>query len=401
MEESIIMMKISRGFISFEGQGSGDISWVVPHSGPALETPTSRDDNADTVASLCWMKTGGKLIISTIPRKRMLGIDFNRDPPPAGKAVKHYGMFESNTDPIALHKYREMYAWVARDRSDHSVRLRIYKDFWEEVRSSGETVIFMHRKFTRMKNFPSIMDIISYRNFGFSKGMLSKTVGKVNDKYAPLFSSFSKSYKRAILLEEQRVIQRITEIYGRLDLSKVDAEYRHHIQDDIRVIKKYADPAIVRKLEKRLTPSLLMKGVKSALRNSGPGITIDSIFAGDKALSQVRKLCREKNVICIESNAFVNYWYPNETSNMILDIINEITPMKKITSYLGAKSQALPLLPSPLPAAEVIEEAVPEAASAPVPIPVTVSASAPLAVPAEKEDPDGAADEMNLTGGAQ
>jgi hypothetical protein len=312
-------------------------------------------------------------------------------------------MFESNTDPVALHKYREVYAWVARDRADHSARLRIYKDFWEEVRGSGETVVFMHRKFTRMKNFPSVMDIISYRNLGFSKGMLGKTVGKVNDKYSQFFSSLSKSYKRAILLEEQRVIQRIADIYGRLDLSKVDAEYRHHIQEDLRVIRKYADPAIVRKLEKRLTPSLLMKGVKSALRNSGPEITIDSIFAGDKALSQVRRLCREKNVICIESNAFVNYWYPSETSNMILDIINEITPMKKITSYLGAKSQAVPLLPSPLHVAEVIEEAVPEAGPVTVPIPVPVSAAAPMAVPVQKEGPtqDAGCDEMNLTGGAQ
>ncbi|MFH0956391.1 MAG: hypothetical protein V1813_00855 [Candidatus Aenigmatarchaeota archaeon] len=332
------MMKINRGFVSMETPGGADdIVWVVPHSGPALETPTSRDDNADTVASLCWMKTGGKLLISTLPRKRALGIDFNRDPPPAGKAMKYYEMFQNNADPEAMQQYREMYAWVAGDRADHVARLKIYNDFWDEIRNAGSTVVFVHRKFTRMKNFPSIMDVISYRNFGSSKGLLSKTVGEANRKYSGLLASLARPYKKAIMLEQQRVVQRIVDVFGKLDLDKMDAEYRKNILDDIRVIKKYADPEIARKLERRLTPSLMMKGVKSALRNSGPEITIESIFSGDKALSQVRSICREKNVLCIESNAFINYWYPNETSSMIIDVINEIKSVRKITSYLTEK----------------------------------------------------------------
>ncbi len=87
------------------------------------------------------------------------------------------------------------------------------------------------------------------------------------------------------------------------------------------------------------------EALKSALNNSGPEITIDSIFAGDKALSQVRRICMEKNVIFIESNAFMNYWYPGEASNMILDIINEITPMRKVASYLTGKYSGLPAAP--------------------------------------------------------
>ena len=84
-------MKINNGFLVYEN--GKDIVWVVPHSGPALETPTSRDARSDTVASLCWLKVGGRLVVSSTPRKRALGIDFNRDPPPLGRSLRHYPLF--------------------------------------------------------------------------------------------------------------------------------------------------------------------------------------------------------------------------------------------------------------------------------------------------------------------
>ena len=72
--------KIKEGYLVY--QTSRDPVLVTPHSGPALEIATSRDDNSETVASLCWQKIGGTLIISNVSRKRMWGIDFNRDIPP-------------------------------------------------------------------------------------------------------------------------------------------------------------------------------------------------------------------------------------------------------------------------------------------------------------------------------
>ena len=66
----MVTIKTRQGFMVFT---NGDrITWVTPHSGPSLETPTSRDDNSDTVASKCWLNVGGKLIVSTMPRKNNL-----------------------------------------------------------------------------------------------------------------------------------------------------------------------------------------------------------------------------------------------------------------------------------------------------------------------------------------
>src|SRR3989344_3322044 len=77
--------EFKKGYIVYKNKD--DPVFVVPHSGPALEIATSRDDNAETVASLCWKKDGGVLIVSGIPRRRQWGIDFNRDIPNIDKAI--------------------------------------------------------------------------------------------------------------------------------------------------------------------------------------------------------------------------------------------------------------------------------------------------------------------------
>ncbi len=328
-------MRVNPGFLLF-AKGK-EITWVTPHSGPALETPTSRDDNSDTVASLCWMKIGGRLVVSTMPRKRALGVDFNRDKPPMKKSLEYHPLFLLNKYPEKLEEYRKKYAFCAADKRDYARRLRIYKNFWSAVRESGRTVVFIHRKFTRLKNFPSIMDIVAYEGYGFSKKILSPIIKRINRKYADFLQSIKDNYTNAILLEEKRAAERITEIYGSFDLRDMGIEYKNHVLEDLNIIKRYADKKRVKRLASHFTPKNFILAVRSALLNGGtPQVTVESIFRGEHGRSQKREIFRLKNVISIESNAFLNYWYPNEASDIILDIVNEIKPMRKITNYLQA-----------------------------------------------------------------
>ncbi len=332
-------MKIKPGYMVFDngnGQAGEKVTWAAPHTGPALETPTSRDDNSDTVASLCWMKVGGKFVLSTIPRKRVMGIDLNRDPPSMENAIKYYRPFIDDENTEELLDYREKYAWVAKNRRDHATRLKIYNGFWDEVRKSGRTVVFVHRKFSRMKNYPSIMDVVAYEDYGFSRKILSPIVRRLNRKYEPFLKTVEENYKNAILLEQKRVLERVMEIYGTLDTAKLKAEYRQLLEGDMAVIRKYADRHRVKKLDDSMTAKNFMAASKSALRNAGsPRITVESIFRGSHGRSQTMAMSRRKNVISIESNAFLNYWYPNEASDIVLKLVNDIRPMRKITEYLS------------------------------------------------------------------
>jgi len=297
--------------------------YVVPHAGPAFETPTSRDENTDTVASLCWMVTGGKMIISTISRKRALGIDFNRDPPPKTKAIKFYPQFVADKGHSELYDFRKKYAWVAKDEHDHKEKSRMYRDFWKAVKKEGDLVVFMHRKFTRIKNYPSIIDIVTYGGSGINMDIVKAALKKINRKYAPFFKRITPHYRNAIIAEEKRVIDRTKSIFGEFDLDKMKAEYRANITGDVNIIKRFADRPVVRRLEKRFNEKNFLSALRNALRKGRPLVTMETIFKGGSALTQKKPLF-EKTVLEIESDSFVNYWYPNETANIILELLKII-----------------------------------------------------------------------------
>ena len=44
--------------------------YVCPHSGPSLISPNNRDSYSDVIASLCFEKTGGSMVISNNPARK-------------------------------------------------------------------------------------------------------------------------------------------------------------------------------------------------------------------------------------------------------------------------------------------------------------------------------------------
>ena len=300
-----------------------DPVYVVPHAGPAFETPTSRDENTDTVASLCWMVTGGKLIISTISRKRLLGVDFNRDPPSRTKAMDFYPKFIEDKEHTDLQDFRQKYAWVAKDEKDHREKHRIYNNFWKSVKEDGELIVFMHRKFTRLKNYPSVIDIVTYGGSGINMEIVKAALKRINRKYSKFFQRIAPLYKEAIMAEEKRVIDRIKTIFGEFSLEKMKAEYRANIMNDIDIAKRFADRNVMRRLERKFSERNFLSAIRNALKKGRPLVTMETIFKGAQALSQKKPLF-EKTVLEIESDSFVNYWYPNETANIILELLKII-----------------------------------------------------------------------------
>lgn len=333
-----IKVIIRPGFIIYE-KGDGPV-YVCPHSGAALEVPTSRDDNSETVASICWLKTGGTLIVSTLPRKPIFGIDYNRSPPTSEMALKLWKRFLGDQNQEELEDYRSSYAWVAADGEDHENRLGIYNDFWKTVGSYGNTVIFVHRKFTRMKNYPSIMELMTATGCGANRDVMKGIIEKVNRRYAKFFSEIAPSYRKAIVLEHSRIAERVKETFGAFDLSKMKVEYRNNMVKDIEVIIKYAENKEAIKLEKCFSEENFNSALQSALSaNVLPRVTLEAIFRGDKAMEHKRPLSESRNLLEIECNTFINYWHPRVASDIILDIIKEIRTFTKLPMYFkGGKN---------------------------------------------------------------
>ncbi|UCC91488.1 MAG: hypothetical protein JSV39_04220 [Candidatus Aenigmatarchaeota archaeon] len=324
------------GFTTYRN-GEGPV-WVCPHSGPALEVPTSRDENTDTVASRCWLKTGGSLIVSNISRKMTYGVDFNRDIPPKELSLNLFEEFVKDEFRKRLQNYRKEYAWVSKNETDYRHRNSIYDEFWRSVKRSGNVIVFVHRQFTRMKNFPSAIDIITYRGGGVDKKIVEKIAEKMNKKYERFFRSVSRYYKDYIILEQKRIMEKIKRLFSEFNMDKMKIEFRENILADLEVMRKYADKNRIRKLEKEFNEKNFIAAMKSALRSrEHPKITVESIFHGQRALRIKKPMFIKDNIVMeVECTSFLNYWYPDVASDILIDLLKNLVSVD-LYKKMGAK----------------------------------------------------------------
>jgi hypothetical protein len=323
-----MMPEIHPGFVVYKNRGfDHGLVFIAPHSGPSLFRPHSRDSNAETVASLCWEKLGGNLIVGNIPRRQEIGIDLNRRAPDLKSAMDAYDFFLNENGKKETIKYKKKYAWVAKDKKDHKNRQQMYDNFWLTVRNIGNFYVFFHRKMTRLKNYPSVFDIVSFSGKGIEHDIIKEIVNNTNKKHKDFLTSVHENYKEAVLLEQRRILSRIDDY-----LNTIDQEDFEFLNKDIDVIKKYADKKLVKRLENNFNVKNFLMAVKSVLnRTPEPRMTLESIFTGDLAHGPKNELrIGDKNIVLeIEINEFFSKFYPEKMAEIISNIIKEIRSIEK------------------------------------------------------------------------
>ncbi|MBT4334311.1 hypothetical protein HOD61_00660 [archaeon] len=317
-------MNFKRGYIVYKNDKSNFVI-AAPHSGPALENATSRDDNSETVSTNCWKKFGGKMIISNMPRNRVLGVDFNRDIPTLTESTRAHGYFVKNIELDKIHEYRKRFAWVAKDEGEHFEKLSIYQNFWSDV-SSGNPILFIHRAFPRMKFVPSIIDIISFEGKGVKLDKLNKVVKDLNKEYAPFLKKIETDYKKMILFEEKRLIFNTIKVFKTFDLNKIKGETKSGILKDIEKIKEYADDNFIRQLSNNFNAKTFLEAVDNALKNApAPRITVEHAFNGSLAFGPQRKLFpTNKTIIEVEPSRLMNFWYPEVVAEILEKLLKRV-----------------------------------------------------------------------------
>jgi len=306
--------------------GPGPV-WVAPHCGPTIETATSRDDWSDAVASKCWSKTGGTLIISGIPRRQSFGIDYNREMPSEPKALSIWKEIMKDSNSDSVQKFCATYAWSAQDRREHEWKRKAYSDFWETVRRSGDVVAFIHSQFTMAKNFPSVLDVITYEGKGADKRIVGAIVDDLNARYEPFLTGVAKEYAETMLLEHRREMARIKELFSGLSLKTMRGEYRTFMLRNIKALEKYAGKDVTSALEERFSEENFLSMVKFMLsQNVCPKITVENVFRGQKAIKTKQPLfSRDRTVMEFEVSNFLGCWYPEKARDIILEIVGEVS----------------------------------------------------------------------------
>jgi hypothetical protein len=317
-------MNFKRGYIVYKNDKSNFVI-AAPHSGPALENSTARDDNSETVSTSCWKRFGGKLIISNMPRNRIFGVDFNRDIPSLSESISAYDYFVKNKNLDKIHEFRKRYSWVAKNEGEHFEKLSIYQNFWADV-SSGNPILFLHRAFPRMKFVPSILDIISFEGKGVKLDKLNKVVKELNKEYAPFLKKIEVDYKRMILFEEKKLVYKTIKIFKSFNLDKIKGETKVGILKDIKKIKEYADDNFIRQLSRDFCAKTFLEAIANALKNSPPPrITVEHAFNGSLAFGPHRKLFpTNKTIIEVEPSILMNYWYPEVVAEILEKLLKRV-----------------------------------------------------------------------------
>lgn len=315
---------VRKGYTVYRTQG--EFTYVCPHSGPAIEIPTSRDDNSETISSLCWMNTGGKLVLSNISRKRAFGVDYNREEPPVKESLSMWDSFITDSNQKKMHEYRKRYAWVAKDYKDHDRRRKIYHSFWNDVRE-GKFILLIHSAFSRLKIMPSIIDITTFEGKGVDRKLMEDVVNEVNEKNKSFFREIEKECKAYTLLEEERAINNILRVYSSFGLDKMSMDFLENIKSDLAAIGSYAGKEVVEELKGDFSPKNFLRAAKKALVNiEPPRITVEHFFKGTKSYGPQKNLfpTEGRTVINFECTRFINFWYPHKAAEMITDIISMV-----------------------------------------------------------------------------
>src|SRR3990167_1006434 len=237
-------IEFKRGYTVYKDSKDKNIMFVAPHSGPALASPVTRDDHSETVATRCWELIGGTLVVSSMTRDRLFGIDFNRYIPTIKNAIEHYEIFYSGNSSEKRYKYLKKYAWVAKDEADYYNRLQIYQNFWEDV-CKGNVIIFVQK--------------------------------------------IATDYRNAVISETKRFVLDTLRIYEHFNPNEMSPGRREGIEKDLKKITKYADTIAINRLKQNFTPFNYLSAVENAVERSPlPCVTVEDVHDGSLALGPVK-----------------------------------------------------------------------------------------------------------------
>ena len=320
---------IQKGFLVYEAPPESLVI-ACPHAGPTFKGVVNRDEFTETVGGFLWKKTGGKLVVSTLPRSRSWGIDYNRGIPPKDVATKMHKVLvedsrkddESHETP-EIAEFMKKYGWTALNDSDYDQRLKCYQAFWGCV-EQGKTIILIHRQASRFKNIPSMMDVTSFGSVKHS--VMMKAVKKVNKKFANFLEMTQADYRRMIALETKRKLLQMMKVYGSVDPRKVGVYHTAYLKD-LSMMKKYADNVALNRLKNTWNEHNVFHAFENALQHiPTPKVTHEEVFKGELSHGPLRKLFpkNERKVLQVECSSFILYWHPIIAARMIEELYKNV-----------------------------------------------------------------------------
>jgi hypothetical protein len=303
--------EIHDGFLVLDSGRQGPC-YVCPHSGIHIRDPKSRDAFTEVIG-FELAKTSGRSVLSTLPRDQDFGIDFFRRLPEKKDALRFHKYYERE-DWDSIYKFRSTYAFVAKKGKDFEAKRKIYKKFWKAAHKNNGYVIAVHNTTTRIKNHPTILDLISFENRGCEKSKLEKIADILNKKYKKEFKAIKKYYDSYLLLNSYEILEENRKHFGTIKKSR--GLFRENVIKDMKMAEKILGKKV------KFTDNDYMKSVKEAIRIAqDPKITVEKNFSGKMGFAMFDMIPDNLIKIELEINEAIMRYKPVLTGKIIHDVL--------------------------------------------------------------------------------
>jgi hypothetical protein len=186
------------------------------------------------------------------------------------------------------------------------------------------------------------MDVVNFRGKGINTRIMKKVIAEINKTNNEFFRSIKDLYIEEAAVESRRRAYRIKKVFGEFSIKKSGIEYKKNLKKDFSFIKKYGDKEFVENLINNFTSRNFVLAAKNAMENApAPYVSLNEIFGGETAYGPKTelKMGQDNVVLEIEVSEFMNKFFPEEASDIILAIVNSIQNLKRYKKLSKRQSE--------------------------------------------------------------
>ena len=324
------------GFLLLKSGKPGPV-FVAPHSTMTLISITRGDVSSELITARLVKKLGGFAVISTVPRKGRYGVDYFRESATMEEAIKMFNASKSN-DYDARYMFEGRYAFFARDEEEYLEKANIYNQFWTTVETlspKNPLFVLMHSQGTRLKNFPSLLDIATLNGEWMNEKRVKSVLDGVNEKNAKTFVSLKKELKRysgawANIWLRNAILYR----FGKFDLKKLQGSFKATLEDDIKKAAILLNEDF-KSLLKQLTWENYLDLVGRCVDEKPFEITYQNAFDGEPGRESIKKLLNRcgGEAILFETLTFLNEVHPSLSVKLVSDVLSAMERKEKLKRF--------------------------------------------------------------------
>lgn len=324
------------GFLLFKSGKPGPV-FIAPHSTMTLLSVTRGDVCSELITARLVKKLGGFAVISTIPRKGRYGVDYFRESATMGEAIK---MFNANNhnDYDARYRFEGRYAFFAKDEEEYLEKANAYNQFWTTVETlspKNPLFVLMHSQGTRLKNFPSLLDIATLNGEWMNEKKVKDVLNEVNEKNRKILLSLKEELKKyAKVWTEIWLKNSILYRFDEFDFKKLQGSFKVALENDIKKAALLLNEDF-KTLLKNLTWENYTNLVERCIDEKQFEVTYQNAFDGEPGRERIKKLLNRcgGEAILFETSTFLNEVHPKLSARLVSDVLSAMERKEKLKVF--------------------------------------------------------------------